>query len=327
MSSLYNLKKNVASIDDLIDGFDAGTFVSHTQGNSYFVDPDNGSDTHDGKTPSKAKATLAAAYALTTANQHDTVYFIGSSSADAPTSAITWSNSFTHLIGISADLPGMGQRCRVVNSAANDLTTLFTLSGSGCKIRNIQFYDGKDSAADGQCVVASGNRNHLENVFIAGMGDATASGPATRAGSFSLKVSGSENYFTNCTIGLDTIARSAANTELSLSGSRNTFEDCLFLSNSVTAGKFLVAVDNSGGDLRWNWFKGRCLFINYTSNWATGITNAFDMPAGGSTHYIVVGPECQIVGVGTGWADTLTHLYISGPQPNAGFGISTNPTT
>lgn len=292
---------------------------------AFFVDPDNGSDGNSGKKPNEAKATLAAAYALTVADKHDVVFFIGTDSSDAPTAAITWANDFTHLIGVSANLPGMGQRCRVVNSSANDLAVLFTLSGKGCIIRNMQFFDGKDSAADGACVLVSGDRNELTNVFVAGMGDATASGPFSRAGSYSLTVSGSENYLQNCTIGLDTIARTAANSELIVSGVRNTFENCMFLSNSTTAGKFLVKIDNSGGDLRWTMFK-RCTFFNYTTNWATGITNAFDMPAAGSTHYVLL-HDCILAGVGTGWADTVTHVYSADAAPNAGFGVATTPTT
>ena len=323
--STYIMRKGNSRLQDLADGALAGLFAG-IKGNVYFVDPTNGNDGSDGQTPAGAKATLAAAYALTTANQNDVVFFLGGPTGDSPTAAITWSNSYTHLIGISANLPGMGQRCRVVNAAANDLAVLFTLSGNGCIVKNIQFFDGKDSAADGACVLVSGARNLFQNVFVAGMGDATASGPATRAGSYSLKVSGSENTFVDCTIGLDTIARTAANSELIVSAERNRFIHCEFRSNSTTAGKFLVKIDNSGGDLRDTQFDD-CLFYNYTTNWATGITDAFDMPSGGSTHDVILRGNCQIVGVGTGWADTVTRLMGAGAVPDAGYGISIAPTT
>jgi len=295
------------------------------KGNIFFVDPANGSDNNSGKTPELALASVAAAYAKTTDANNDVIYFIPGATADNPTASITWSKSYTHLIGLSGNLPGMGQRCRIVNTTTNDLVTLMTISGSGCIFKNIQWFDGKDAAADGANVLVSGSRNSFENCFFAGMGNDTASGPFSRAGSYSLKVSGAENNFIRCTIGLDTVARTAANCELYLSGVRNTFEGCMILSNSTTAGKFLVKVDNAAGDLRWNLFKG-CVFYNYTTNWATGITNAFDMPAGGDTHSILV-QNCMLAGVGTGWADTVTHLYSSDPAPNAGFGIAAAPTT
>jgi len=322
MSKLYNLKEDSARISQFAD---AGLWPGLTNGRQFFVDPTSGTASADGTTPDNAVTGVDTAHGYATTGQNDTIYMIGGSSGYSPTTAITWSKSYTHLIGLSADLPGMGQRCRIVNSSANDLAVLFTMSGSGNVVRNVQFFDGKDSAADGACVLVSGDRNMFENCFFAGMGDATASGPFSRAGSYSLKVTGSENYFKNCTIGLDTVARTAANSELIVAGARNTFENCIIIANSTTAGKFLVAVDNSGGDLRWNLFRN-CTFINYSTNWGTGINNAFSMPAGGSTHFIAL-QNCQLVGVSVGWADTVTHLYSADPAANAGFGIATNPTT
>ena len=325
MSRSYILRKGHSRLVDLADGVLAGVGLVGTRGNVYYVDPANGNNANDGLSPEGAVASVSTAYAKTTTNNNDVVIFIGGPTGDSPSAAITWSKSYTHLIGISGPLPGMGQRCRIVNAAANDLAVLFTLSGSGCIVKNIQFFDGKDSAADGACVLVSGSRNYFQNVFVAGMGDGTASGPSTRAGSYSLKVSGAENTFEDCTIGLDTIIRTAANAELIVSGARNRFVHCDIRSYSETAGKFLVSVDNSGGDLRDNIFDG-CLFFNYTANWATGISDAFDMPAAGNTHYVIL-KDCQLVGVGTGWGDTVTHIYGAGPAPNAGFGVSTNPTT
>ena len=290
----------------------------------YIVDPANGNDSNTGLSFKQPLKTVAAAYALCTDGQNDVVLMVGGATADYPTAGITWSKSYTHLIGMSTPI-SMGQRCRIVNSAANDLAVLFTLSGSGCIVKNVQFFDGKDSAADGACVLVSGSRNYFENVFVAGMGDATALGPATRAGSYSLKVSGSENMFKDCTIGLDTVVRSAANSELIVAGERNRFVGCDIRSNSVTAGKFLASIDNSGGDLRDTIFKD-CLFFNYTSNWAAGIDNAFSTPAGGNTHFVIL-INCTLVGVSSGWASTVTRVYSAGAAPGAGFGVSLNPTT
>lgn len=287
----------------------------------YVVDPANGSDSNPGLSVKQPLKTLAAAYALCTDGQNDCVVLIGGATADSPTAAITWAKSYTHLVGLSTPI-SMGQRCRIVNSAANDLAVLFTLSGSGCVIKNVQFYDGKDKDEDAACVLVSGSRNYFENVFVAGMGHAT---PAARAGSYSLKVSGAENTFKNCTVGLDTIVRSAANSELYISGVRNRFIGCDIRSNSVTAGKFLVKIDNAGGDLREQIFWD-CIFFNFTENWANGIDNVFDMPAAGATHFVIL-KNCTLVGVNSGWADTVTHVYSDGPAPNAGFGIGLNPTT
>lgn len=300
--------------------------------NIYIVDPVNGDDDNLGDRWTKPLKTVAAAYAKCVTNQHDVVVMVGSPTADNPTAAIVWAKNFTHLVGLTSPLPGMGQRARIVNHADNDLAVLFTLSGYGCIVKNVQFFDGKNKAEDGACVLVSGNRNYFENVFAAGMGDATALGPATRAGSYSLKVSGEENCFRDCTIGVDTVARSAANSELIVSGARNRFIHCDIRSQSTEAGKFLVKIDNSAGDLRDTIFED-CLFYNYTANWAGGIDNAFDMPAAGNTHWVILRGNNLLVGLNNaanatmGWADVVTRMYSAAPAPDAGFGVGTAPTT
>jgi hypothetical protein len=290
----------------------------------FIVDPQHGSDSNPGNTFQAPLLTVAAALAKCVTNHNDCVVMVGGPTADNPAAAIDWNLSYTHLIGLSADLPGMGQRCRIVNTAANDLAVLFTVSGSGCIFRNIQWFDGKDKAEVGACVLVTGGRNFFKNCFFGGMGDATGSGPATRAGSYSLSVSGGENYFEDCTIGLDTIVRSAANAELVVSGVRNRFKHCDIRSNSVTAGKFLVKIDASA-DMRDVIFDD-CLFFNYSTNWATGITDAFNV-SGGNTHYVILRGLCEFVGVGIGVADTVTHVYGAGPLPVNTYGVAINPST
>lgn len=321
----FRLLKGISTLSDLADGAAALSLLMQAGGNWYYVDPTNGTASGDALTPTTATNDLAVAYALCRSGYNDGVVFIGGATAYNPSTAITWSNNYCHLIGVTNGLPGMGQRARIVNTAANDLATLFTLSGSGCLVANIQFFDGKDSAADGACVLVSGSRNHFVNVFVAGMGDATASGPFSRAGSYSLKVSGSENAFTDCTIGLDTVARTAANSELIVSGVRNRFIGCDIRCNSTTAGKFLVQIDNAGGDLRDTIFDS-CLFFCYTTNWAAGINNAFSLPASGNTFWVIL-KDCSLVGTSVTWADNVTHLLTADPAPNAGAGVAVAVTT
>lgn len=294
-------------------------------GKWYFCDPTHGNANYDGDKPEGANSDLSLMYSLLRDGYNDGVIMLGGATAYKPTTAFTWSKNYAHLIGATNALPGMGQRARIVNDAAYDLATLFTLSGSGCLVENVQFFDGKDSAADGACVLVSGSRNHLVNSFVAGMGDVTASGPFSRAGSYSLKISGAENTITRSTIGLDTVARTGANAELIVSGERNRIEHSEIRSNSVTAGKFLVTIDNTA-DLRDVQFND-VLFFNYSINWATGITDAINIPAGGNTVFCILDEKCRFVGTGMGVANNVGHVYGAGAAPNAGFGISLNPTT
>lgn len=325
MSRTYILRKGVSTLADLADGLSAVDLLVAAGGNWYYCDPTHGTSGGDGRTAATANSDLLAMYNLCRDGYNDGVFLIGKATSYNPTAAFVWSKSYTHLVGLTNGLPGMGQRARILNHSDNDLAVLFTLSGSGCLVANVQFFDGKNNAADGACVLVSGSRNHFINVFVAGMADATASGPATRAGSYSLKVTGAENTFTDCTIGVDTVVRSAANSELIVSNVRNQFRNCDIRSNSVTAGKFLVTIDSSAADLRDIIFED-CLFFNYSANWATGITDAFKMTVT-STVYVILKGQCQFVGVGMGVADVVTRVYGCGAAPNAGMFISTQPTT
>lgn len=325
MTRPYIMRKGVSTLSDLADGLSAVDLLVAAGGRWYYCDPTLGTAGGDGLTPATANSNLLTLYNRLRDGYNDGIFFIGGASAYSPAAAFTWAKSYAHLVGLTNGLPGMGQRARITNTAALDLATLFTLSGSACLIANIQFFDGKDKAEDGACLLVSGSRNRLLNCFVAGMGDATASGPFSRAGSYSLKVSGSENVFEGGTIGLDTVARTAANAELIVSGARNRFVNCEIRSNSVTAGKFLVKIDSSGGDLRDVQFEN-VLFFNYSTNWATGITDAFNMSVT-NTAFVILRGECMFVGVGLGVADTVTRIYGAGAAPNAGMFLATQPTT
>lgn len=292
-------------------------------GKWYFCDPTNGTAGGPGRTPATACSSLETTYGYLRDGKNDGIIFIGGATANTLVAAITWSKSYAHLIGVSSPLPGMGQRCRVVGSAASDLTVLVTFSGSGNVVKNIQFYNGADADADSGAVIVSGSRNAFINCFFTAMMHAT---PAARAGCYSLSVSGAENYFYKCCIGSDTVARTAASHELLISGARNTFEGCTLDVYSETAGTFLVKIDNSAADLRWQKFID-CDFQCVTANLATGITNAFDMPTAGGLSAVVYLKRCGAfgggaAGIGMAWADVDTSIFTCDPVANAAGGKS-----
>lgn len=271
--------------------------------------------------------TLAEAYALCTANQNDTIVLVGGPTGNALTAALDWTKGYTHLIGITGDIPGVGQRARVTAGVDDDLAYLIDFQGQGCIVKNVQFFNAVDAAADSGAVIVSGGRNYFENVFFAGMGHTTA---GARAGSYSLKVTGEENTFKRCTIGLNTIIRAAANAELIISGTecyRNKFIACEFLSWSVTAGKLLVKF--AAGSVPWVTQFEDCLFDNLdmTSGGADGanIDNAIG-DSSTAKHQIILRGKVSFVGC-SGVADTVTNVFSAEPVPAAGFGIAVNPTT
>ena len=292
-------------------------------GNSraFFVDPANGNDTFAGTTPDQAKATVLAAYNLTTTARNDVVFFIPGGTADDPEAVLTWSKSYTHFVGLGPYLRGMGNRCRIEGAADQDLTSLITVSGSGCVFRGIKWINLADANVDSGCMTVSGGRNSFYDCQISGMGHAT---PGARAGSYSLTVSGGENYWGDCTIGLDTIVRAAANAELVLATGavRNTFQRCSFDSASETAGKFAVKVQATD---RWAKFID-CDFYNFSDNHANTLTNVFNTTGSSGTYHMRMLGQNSMIGY-TGWADTVTYIQSAMPAPNAGWGIAAAPTT
>ena len=283
-------------------------------GKVFFVDVANGTAGGSGKTPADATNSVLTAYGYCTDGNNDCVVLIGSGSAWSPAATLTWAKSYTHLIGAAVPLPGMGNRCRIEASSSADLTSVITVSGSGCLFSNVKINNMAEADVDSGAVTVSGSRNMFVDCEIFGMGHAT---PGARAGSYSVNVTGAENHFLRTTIGCDTIVRAAANSELIVANVRNSFKDCTFRSNSVTAGKFMVKIDHSI-DLRSIIFED-CLFYNYATNHGATLTDAFTL-TGGSTYDVILKGNNVLVGI-LGWANNDDYVTAAGPAPNAGYGV------
>ncbi|HUS95299.1 MAG TPA: hypothetical protein VMX97_01020 [Hyphomicrobiaceae bacterium] len=290
----------------------------------YLVDTEQGDDDSSGDRWTKPLKTLTAAYAKCVADQHDVVLFLARDTADNPTATIAWDKDFTHLIGLGNALQGVGQRCRVVGTVANALTSVIDFGGKGNIVRNMQFGNEASANVDSEAVNLTGDRYEFTNCMIHGMVHAT---PAARAGSYSLGLTGAhENVFVGCWIGTDTIVRAAANGELMMcaGSSKNLFQHCRFASQSITAAKHMVAFVTSTTPMGLNTWED-CLFYNNSTNWAQDLTNAFVVTGAQATYYIDL-CRCRLVGI-TGWSNVVTHVYSSDPASNAGFGVYVNPTT
>jgi len=207
----------------------------------FIVDTENGDDDNSGLKWDSPLKSLEAAEDLCAANRHDTVLFVARATADNPTAQIAWDKAYTHLIGVGSDLPGLGNRCRVVQAAATALATpVIAFSGDGCIVRNMQF--GNEYTVGAMGVVShTGSRCLFENVFFMVPFGVTAA-------SYSLKLSGGENVFKRCTIGQQTSVRTGASRNLWIhkgagSNQRNKFTDCEFLSWSSATTHVLVYTD------------------------------------------------------------------------------------
>lgn len=256
-----------------------------TQGSIWHVKPSTGSDGNNGTDPANAFATLPAALSAATANQNDIVLFYGEGNAAASCTSyvldaddtLDWNKDLVHLIGVNSGV-NVSPRARVsLESGFDNASNLFTLSANGCYVANIQFYSGVASANVTGCMQVTGDRNRLENCHIAGIGN----NANDIAGAYSVKLTGDENLFIGCTIGLDSIAAgTAANSDLLVDtgATRNSFVDCDFVRMIEHASNFAFVqlADATAIDRYLRFF--RCSFTPFATNYATTLAAVMKVP-------------------------------------------------
>lgn len=281
-------------------------------GKWFFVDGVLGSDSNGGTWDAPLK-TITAAYALTTNNKHDVVALIGKATATLETAAIAWSNSYTHLLGLTAPVH-TGNRARIVCNAT-DLSPFVTFSGNGCIVGNVRLWQGQDDVHSLILASVTGQRNYFWNVDFAGGGHATQ---AIDGGASCYLNGGSENVFERCTFGVDSVVAGTGmmNLLFDAAAARNTFDDCLFqIYAGHTGAGHVEVVDNVGLD-RWNLFR-RCMFINSCRSYA--LASAFVIPAAMTsvTNFLLL-QDCFSVGA-TDWdASNRGVMYLSNGAATAG---------
>lgn len=257
----------------------------------YCVDPANGSNNNSGLSFAAPLASIEAAYAKCVTNQNDVVLYLAGSSGNTLAAAMTWSKSYTHLIGMCA--PTLtGQRARIFQTATlTGASPLITVSGSGCIFKDLYIFQGVADATSLINVSVTGGRNYFENVHFAGGGHDTQAVD----GGASLKLDGAEeNTFVKCTIGVDTIDAGNGMMGLLLDGEahRNVFKECIFRIRAGNAGAGWVEVVDATGIDRDTIFD-RCIFLN---NSATALTSGFVIPAGMGAPRKLFLKDCMLYG-------------------------------
>jgi hypothetical protein len=265
--------------------------LTNTAGKVFYLNPShaNADDDNGGEDPNYPLATLAAAYAACTANQHDTVVYVAGSSGITLTAALTWAKNYTHLIGIAAPTE-TAQRARIFQlSTLTGASPLLTISASGCIFQNFYIFQGVDDATSLINVSVTGGRNYFENVHFAGGGHASQA----IDGGASLKLDGAEeNTFVRCTVGVDTIDAATGMVGLLFDGEahRNVFRDCIFRMRAGNTGAAFVEVADATGIDRDNTFID-CIFTNNST--ANDMASAFVIPAMGEPRAILL-KDCML---------------------------------
>jgi len=316
----------------------------------WFVDPANGNDGSDGKSPETPFATLYKAHSSAVSGRNDVVFLLSNGAATgsarlstalaatidstATTGTLTWSKNAVHLIGVCA--PTMvAQRARIAPPSGTYTQATFgsgnfiVISGSGCIWSNISIFNGFSTGGTNQiAMTVTGSRNYFDNVNVFGMADAAS---AADAGSRSLKIGSGgsgENTFVNCVIGGDTVTRSAANASLELAGAtpRNVFKGCIFPFMTSAATPLGILGTGNGCVDRYNLFKD-CSFTNAiksTSTVMTVLASFTTASPGGLLQF----KDCDLLGI-TDFGDTngLANSYVSMAASSASAGgIAVNPS-
>ena len=283
------------------------------QGNVFYVRPRSGSDGQDGRTPLTAFKTLAVALAACTANQNDVVYLMAESNTagnttDYQASALNWNKDAVHLIGVNCGV-SIGSRSRIAQlSTVKTIEDLVTVSANNCLIQGLEIFQGvaSSTATSPRALVVSGQRNLIVNCQISGNGD--TGGSTDTAGARSLAVTGAENKFVGCYIGLDTVIRATQTAEVTIGNiARTIFEDCFF--NTYTSLSTFKMVTYSAPD-RFVLFKGG--LINAVLNITSAVAPTGALASAASVNGQIILVNCPVVG----FADVATaddaRILVSG---------------
>lgn len=308
------------NIEQINDNF-ARLFALITPGNIIYCNPGaTGTATQDGS-EDKPYTSLVTAYSKTRNGKNDIVFLVGDGATGSTariTTTLTLANNAAHIFGIAA--PSYNTRARISTlSGATAFAGFVSVTGTGSMFSNFALFN--DNAIAAQITWAdSGGRNSYQGIMFGGMGDATSAASAT---SRVLKLGGSgasgENLFLDCTIGLDTIARSAANASVEFAGSskRNVFKNCLFPVRATASTPIILTSSGSNPLETFQLFESP-IFQNQQANGSgTTLAAVATLAASGNGNVLLKNPtRFNITDWGTD-ATSNAQIYVDGPATGA----------
>lgn len=242
----YSFGKNVPTWNGvpMVGGLPVimGNTQNEGTGKYYFVNSNTGSDNNKGLSMAKPLATISAAYALVTTNNHD-VIVLSANSGHAATDELAVTKNRMHFVGLDAVGRYYGQRTRwTMGVTTGTAIAIVKNTGVGNSFQNIKF-DSSDTLSTSKYAFAEGGEyTKIENCEI------YSSGQVSVASAAQLLMNGDSAYVSHCYIGSMATQMTAANTNVlltreTISGKvcRDvTFEDCFFAlkSSSSTASHF-----------------------------------------------------------------------------------------
>jgi hypothetical protein len=321
--SLTNFPNGITSFGTPILGGGGTLPLMGANAKVFFVDPANGSDSNDGLTPLTALDTVTAAYNKTTSGAGDVVYLIsdGGTTGTARDVAITWANNNTHLVGICAPTI-VNQRARIAppstDTDVDAYTPYITVSGSGCIFMNFSVFQGNSEDSKSSIgIKVSGSRNYFYNVAVLNGAHANQADEET----YNVQLTGSENTFDSCYIGVDTVSRGnnavSANVRFGSDATdqscRNVFRNCIFPCFADDTEPTFIYAKTAGDCDRWQIFD-RCIFVN-SATALGGSTLDAGVKWAATSGGVCLLYDCAFYGVTDVTAADNTYVQVYAPTP------------
>jgi hypothetical protein len=164
-------------------------------GNIFFVDYTLGQDSNDGKSPSKAFKTIAAAYAACVTNNNDMIVLLGQAS-HVLTEMLDISKSRITFVGVGP-ARSYGQVAKITMGVTTAVTDVFMVKNTGIRnsFHNIKFANNNTLTQNVAAVGEGGEYALYENCEFY---DSTRLNSDTHA---ELVLNGDSAQFKNCTLG------------------------------------------------------------------------------------------------------------------------------
>jgi len=307
------------TVDKIIGG---GAFPNLGAGEKWYVDPTYGSNGNSGKTGNTALKTVIAGESVLRSGYNDTLLVLPG--ADAFSEAIVWDKSCAHLVGIAGHLPGYLPVAITDDGVAETTdygTTFFSLTGSGCIIKNLRFDYGNALNTNLNFLRVEGNGNLLENVFFRGPMSTTLADLETYD---HVIVGGIGNVFRDAIFGTMWKTRSVGNNLLKFQRStgavaaRHTiFERCLFQSNVDNVAVTHIDVNSEGGGgYGPQYFKACTLYFRWSDH-GDQVTQAIRWGSGGLTATLHFDVDCTVWGADDVTVGTVARQGIIWAQAGA----------
>lgn len=294
-------------------------------GKTFFVDPTNGSDGNDGRTPEKALSTFAQAVSLVTTNAQD-VIAMSANSAHAVTSMSSISKNRMHIIGLDGRKGmGMGARTRItmgVTTAATDLGVMQN-TGIGNTFSGLKFDSSNTVAESLYGIVEAGEYAVYERCEFFKSTDLDVTGAAEVANN------GDSAQWLNCTFGstANIIADNVIRPNMIVTGGivsgkklrDNFIDNCEFLSKA--GGTEAVRIYGANAtDVERKLVVQNSIFLNNILSAATP-AHAVGFAAA-QTQGVVILKNCTSVD-NTVMAQAAVGIYVDGAVPTfATTGVS-----